>query len=124
MDTNTSENTLKEKIVNISNKKLFLIALIFIVLNAILVTILATRTGANNLDGTYNQANSAAVIISAIMGIIISFPVICLFLAFITTIFIDKKQSYRKRYLRGFLLTLLIVNVIVSIRFGYNIVLG
>jgi len=124
METIISEKNLKQKIANISNKKIFLISLGLIILNSILVTILATRTGVQNLDGTYGQANNPAVIISAVMGIIISFPVMCLFLAFITTIFIDKKQSYKKRYLRGFLFTLLIVNLIVAIKFSYNILFG
>lgn len=124
MEIITSEKTLKQKIAGISNKKIFLISLGLIILNSILVTILATKTGVHNLDGTSGQANNPAVIISAVIGVIISFPVMCLFLAFITTIFIDKTLPYKSRYLRGFLLTLLIVNAIVSIRFAYNILFG
>jgi uncharacterized protein YqgC (DUF456 family) len=124
MEIIISEKTLKQKITTISNQKLFLVSLALIIINSILVKILATRTGVHNLDATYGQANNPAVIISAIVGIIISLPVMCLFLAFITAIFINKNQPYKKRYLRGYLLTLFIINVIVLIRFAYNILLG
>ena len=119
------DRTSEIKLINrISSKSLFLISLALIILNSIFIFILSKRMGVQNLDGTYSEANTTATIITGFMGIIFSFPVLCLFLAFITTIFIDKKQSYGKRYLRGYLFTLLILNSIIVMRLMYNVVAG
>jgi hypothetical protein len=124
MENTTSEVTFKNQISKISNRSLFLLSLGLIILNSVFIIILSKRMGVHNLDGTYSEANTLATIISGLMGIIFSFPVLCLFLAFITTIFINKNQPYKKRYLRGYLFTLLILNIVIVIRFAYNILAG
>ncbi len=124
MKTITLEKKFKNKISHISNIAVFLVSLGLIVLNCIFIAVLSKRMRVHNLDGTYNEPNSLATVISGIVGMIFSFPVLCLFLAFITTIFIKKNQRYSKRYLRGYLLTLLLLNAVMAIRFTYNIVVG
>ena len=124
MENTTSEKKFKNEISKVSNRVIFLVSLSLIVLNSILIIVLSKRMGVRNLDGTYNEANSMATIISGLTGMIFSFPVLCLFLAFITTIFIEKKQRYGKRYLRGYLFTLLFLNTVIAIRFAYNLLIG
>jgi|GEM_PF-2298080 len=124
MENITSEKSLKDKIANISNQKLFFITLGLIILNSIFMILMSRIMGTYNLDGTYNSANSSAMIISGIAGLVISFPVLCLFLAFITTIFINKDMPYKKRYLKGYLFTLIIINTIFAIRLAYNVLQG
>ena len=124
MIDSTSEIKIINRISRISSKSLFLISLALIILNSIFIFILSKRMGVQNLDGTYSEANTAATIITGFMGIIFSFPVLCLFLAFITTIFIEKKQRYGKRYLRGYLFTLLFLNTVIAIRFASNLLIG
>lgn len=124
METATSEKNLKDRIANISNQKLLFISLGLIILNSIFMILMAQKMGTYNLDGTYNSANSSTMIINGIVGFMISFPVVCLFLAFITTVFMNKDMSYKKRYLKGYLFTLIILNTIIAIRLAYNILQG
>jgi len=92
----------------LTKRKLALACVLLLVLNLILSTLLfyLDNTGAEHLDGTYIEPQSSELLLSLFKGQVISFPIICLLLGAITTIFIERDKPYKKRYLKGFLLTL------------------
>jgi ABC-type sugar transport system permease subunit len=113
------ENT--PKLQTISNKKLFITFITLTVLNSISLIILAGKAGAYNLDGSYSEANSSELIINTLVGVIISVPLVCSILSALIAAFINKQQSYGKRFVRTFLFTIVIVYGIAFLRFVYNI---
>ena len=108
----------------ISNKKLLIAFIILLILNSICVIVLASKNGAYNLDGSYSQANSSGLIITSLMGIIFSIPLMFSLLSALIALFINKEQSYKKRFVRTFLFVIVIAYSIAFIRFLYNIILN
>jgi hypothetical protein len=111
------ENTLKLK--TISNKKLFVTFIPLLILTSICIIVLAGKNGAYNLDGSYSEANSSELIVTALMGVIIVWPLVLLILSALIATFINKQQSYKKRFVRTFLFTIVIVYGIAFVRFAY-----
>ena len=99
----------KFKLQDISNKKLLITDITLLVLNLICLIILTSRTGAYNLDGTYNEANSVYLIFSTLIDLILFGILISSILSALIAIFINKQQSYKKRFVRTFLFSILIV---------------
>ncbi|UOK42205.1 MULTISPECIES: hypothetical protein [Flavobacterium] len=110
-----------QKLNTLTNKNLFLAFITLLVLNAICVITLAKKTGAYNLDGTYSEANSSELLITAVIGTTVSIPLVCAILSSIIAIFINRKQPYGKRFVKTFLFTSLIVFSFSLIRFIMNI---
>ena len=102
---------------NLTTKKLAITCIILLIINLLLSVVLFSLddVGLEHLDGTSIEAKSSELIMSLINAQIISFPVLCLFLGAITTIFIEREKPYKKRYLKGFLLTLSAVYGIFSV---------
>tara|TARA_B100000427_G_C14981388_1_gene365474 strand:- start:101 stop:448 length:348 start_codon:yes stop_codon:yes gene_type:complete len=92
-------------------KKLGIFSIISCIINIILtiVHVNLSSSGAQRLDGSYLKPNSIELIIQLIKAQAISTPILCLFLGAITTFFIEKEKPYKKRYFKGFLLTLSVV---------------
>jgi ABC-type sugar transport system permease subunit len=114
----------KQKMQTISNKKLLIAFITLLILNSICIIVLASRNGAYNLDGSYSEANSLELIINALMGVIIGVPLLFLLLSAFIAIFINKKQSYKKRFVRTFLFVIVAVYSIAFVRFLYNVILN
>lgn len=106
---------------NLSNKKLLLAYLILLLLNCICIVIMTLKNGANNLDGSYSEAGSTGLIISAIMGIVISIPIVGSILSALIALFINKHQPYGKRFVTLFLQTMVVVYAVTFLRFLFNI---
>ncbi|WP_165688797.1 hypothetical protein [Flavobacterium sp. A45] len=105
----------------ISNKKLFIIYIVLLVLNSICIILLTRKTGAYNLNGSYSEANSLKLIIDALLGIIFSIPFLCSILSALIASFINKQQPYGKRFVKTFLFTLIIVYGTILIPFAINV---
>ena len=108
----------------ISNKKLLIAFIILLILNSIFISFLASKNGAYNLDGSYSEANSLGLIITALTGVVITIPLLFSFLSALIAIFINKQQPYRKRFIRTFLFVIVVAYSIAFIRFLYNIILN
>ena len=108
----------------VAKRNLFLIFLGFFFLNIICTFIMnkVSNTGAYHLNGEYVEANSHELLVTSLLAITISFPIICLLIALITTLFINREQPYKKRYLKGYLLTLIVVNAILLMGSVYRII--
>src|SRR5436190_1019877 len=93
----------RKKLMAMSNKNLFLTFLGFLFFNIISAFIIniVGNTGAYHLNGEYIEANSHELLFTTLRGLIISFPIVCLLIALITTLFINREQPYKKRYLKG-----------------------
>jgi len=113
-----------QKMQAISNKKLLITFITLLILNSICIIVLARKNGAYNLDGSYSEANSLGLIITALMGVIFSMPIVISLLSALIAIFINKQQSYGKRFVRTFLFIIVIAYTIVFVRFLYNIILN
>jgi len=107
-----------QKLNNITNKKLFLVFIVLLVLNSICLINLAGKNGAQNLDGSYSEANSPELIANVLLGITFAIPFVLALLSAIINIFVNKKQSYRKRFIKTYLVTLLIVYAFFLIRYS------
>jgi hypothetical protein len=59
-----------------------------------------------HLDGSYSAAGSPEVLRAVVMTIVFTIPVLCLLLALLTAIFINKELPYTKRYWKAFMVTL------------------
>ena len=96
---------------NLTNRKLLGYCLAFLTLNLILTALLfyLDERGAVHLDGSYAAPQSNELISGVLMGQVISIPLLSLLLGAIITLFIDKEKPYKKRYIKGFLLTLAII---------------
>ncbi len=100
-----------------NNKNLLLTFITLLVLNAIALITLTKKTGVYNLDGSYSEANSTALIATALIGLVISIPLMCAVISSIIAIFINRQQSYGKRFIRILLFTLVSVYLITFIRY-------
>ncbi len=112
-----------QKLNAITNKKLLLTFITLLVLNSICLIALTKTTGAYNLDGSYSEANSSSLMITALSGLIFSIPLLCAILSLIIAIFVNRTQSYGKRFIKTFLLMLVIIYSIALIRFLMNLFL-
>jgi hypothetical protein len=101
---------------NISNKKLFLVFVVILILDIIGLIFQTQKEGAYNLNGTYSEANSTGLILSLLFGIIISFPLLFALLAAIIALFLNKDLPYKKRFIRTFLIILVVFYTIFLIR--------
>jgi ABC-type sugar transport system permease subunit len=113
-----------QKMQAISNKKLLITFITLLILNSICIIVLASKNGAYNLDGSYSAANSSGLIIMALMGVVISIPLVISLLSALIAIFINKQQSYGKRFVRTFLFVIVVAYSITFVRFLYNIILN
>jgi len=115
-----------KKLARTSNMNLFITYLGFLFFNLISLFIinLVSNKGAYHLNGEYIEAGSRELLMTNLEAIVFSVPLLCLFIATITTLFLNKKQPYRKRFLKGYLLTLIVVNAIFLIGFIYRIILS
>ncbi|UWY30381.1 hypothetical protein N4T20_10690 [Flavobacterium sp. TR2] len=104
---------------NISNKKLFSIFVVLLILDIIGLIFQTQKTGAYNLNGSYSEANSVGLIVSVLFGIVISFPLLFAFIAAVIALFMNKVLPYKKRFIRIFLFILVIFY---AIFFGSNFV--
>lgn len=114
----------KTQRLNITNKNLLLTYGTLLVLNTMCLITLTKKIGTYNLDGTYNEANSTGLIVSALLGLIFSIPLLCAILSTIIAFFINRKESYRKRFLKTLLFTLVIVYTIMFVRYTMLIFLN
>lgn len=105
----------------ISNKTLLIAFIILLVLNSICLFILTKNTGVYNLDGTFSEANSSEIMITAFTGLLISMPILCALISAIIAIFVNKQEFYSKRFVRVYLFSLIIFNVFAFIRFAINV---
>ena len=121
MNTILPNQSFREKIVNTPNRSLLLISLSLLILNIIFILIISSRTGVTNLDGSYSAPNSTAVMVSAFMGIIFTLTFLTLFISFITARFVNKGQPFKQRFIKGYLLTFIVLSTITALRFGYLI---
>jgi purine-cytosine permease-like protein len=108
----------------ISNKKLLAAFITLLILNSICIIVLASKNGSYNLDGSYSEASSSGLIFTALIGVVVSIPLMFSFLSALIAIFLNKQQSYRKRFVRTFLFVIVIAYSIVFVRFLYNIILN
>ncbi|NDP21741.1 MAG: hypothetical protein GZ091_11775 [Paludibacter sp.] len=108
----------------ISNKKLLIAFISLLILNSLCIIVLTSKNGAYNLDGSYSEANSSGLIIMALVGVVISIPLVISLLSAFIAIFVNKQQSYGKRFVRTFLFVISIAYSITFVRFLYNIILN
>ena len=118
------KDTLK-KIKRLPDKSLFRIVLGLIILNVLLAFAInnLSDTGAYHLNGEYIESHSSELIMKNLQGIVISFPIFCLFIGAITAIFINREQPYKNRFLKGYLLTLIVVYAYLSIAGVFKIII-
>jgi hypothetical protein len=90
---------------------------ILLIINCILLIILTSRNGAYNLDGTYSEANSSQLIFTAIMGFIFSIPLLCAIISVVIANFLNKRTSFKQRFVRTFLNVIVVLYAITFIRF-------
>lgn len=109
---------------NLTNKKLLITFIILLILNSICIVVLASKNGAYNLDGSYSEASSSELIITSLVGGVVTIPLVFSLLSALIAIFINKQQSYGKRFVRTFLFVIVISYSIVFARFLYNIILN
>ncbi|MBZ4034325.1 hypothetical protein K6T82_06085 [Flavobacterium sp. 17A] len=107
---------------NISNKKLFSIFAVLLILDIIGLIFQTQKTGAYNLNGSYSEANSVGLIVSVLFGIVISFPLLFAFIAAVIALFINKVLPYKKRFIRIFLFILVIFYAIFLVRILLNFI--
>jgi hypothetical protein len=107
----------------ISNRQLLIAFAIAFAVNLSSIIYHFSYYGSSNLDGSYNEAGGSGIML-AVIGMLISIPLLCLVLALIIAAFLNQKVSYGKRLTRTYLWTLLIVNVIMVIRVLIDLVIG
>jgi hypothetical protein len=94
-------------------KKHILIVLILIVFNIIGYNLII-KTGGYNIDGEYVPYGEINSLRNSIDSFLIVIPIVSLFLGFLIALFPFKQLTYWKKYLRGFLLSMLAINGLFS----------
>lgn len=78
---------------SISNKKLWIVFRALLIVNSIFIVVLASKNGAYNLDGSYSEANSLGLIVTALMAVVFTIPLLLLLLSALFAVFIIYKAN-------------------------------
>ncbi len=108
----------------ISNKKLLIAFVIAFVFNLFFMVYHFNQTGAENLDGTYSEAGDTQLMLTAVLGLLITIPLVCLILSLLIALFVNRSVPYGSRFTRVFLWTLFLVNAIMVLRVLIDLLLG
>ena len=92
----------------LTKKRLLIISIGLLIINLFLAFALFNLDNSTyeNLDGSKVKPYSSELIQGIIVGLVISFPLLSLFIGLIVAIFIDRGVPYSKRIVKGSLLTL------------------
>lgn len=75
-------------------------------LGVTLILFYTNDIGVEGFDGTYIQPHSRELLLEMLKGQLVSFPFLSLIAGAIVALFIEKDKPYKKRYWKGFFLTL------------------
>ena len=114
----------RKKILMMSNKRLIIVTLFLLAFNVLFAIVIhdISDAGGYHLNGEYIEPHSPELILLQIRGMIISIPILCLFIGAVVAIFINKQLPYKKRYLRGVFLTIVVVYFFLLIAEIYKVI--
>jgi len=115
---------LRRLVLDASNKKLLSIAFVLTIIDLALSLGIyyLTDTGAYHLNGEYIEPHDKELLKLNILGLLISYPILSILIGSITTLFIKRELPYKKRFLKGCLLTLITIYFIFSLAGLYKLV--